>query len=235
MRNYNTGVSGKVMASMLAAIVITAGVVALAIYFPGGNNPIPPTPTSLGALTAAFLNSMRDNVQFYFMCNSTFVNQDISDYYAQSEPGAYADAVMMNRTATGGNINVLFSPWYAGIVGTSQISTSEWNSLSGTIIDDGIGNMEAPENPPAGDFPLSWPIDFYFNVFFDDNTCFFAGFSDSDGFLFIQNGTWSGEFTDHGWPVQTGWDDGAWLLEGGHMAAGLDALYTIITTNVSYP
>lgn len=69
MRNYNTGVSGKVMASMLAVVVITAGVVALAMNFPGGNNPIPPTPTGLGAQTAAFLNPMRDNVQFYFMCN----------------------------------------------------------------------------------------------------------------------------------------------------------------------
>ncbi|MHA2081723.1 MAG: hypothetical protein ACW99H_11320, partial [Candidatus Thorarchaeota archaeon] len=108
MRNYNTGVSGKVYAAMIAAIIITAGVVALAVYFPGGNGPIPPTPTGLGAETAAFLNSMRDNVQFYFMCNSTFVNEDITDFYAQSEPGAYVDAIVMNRTATGGDIQVLF-------------------------------------------------------------------------------------------------------------------------------
>ncbi|MHA2396253.1 MAG: hypothetical protein ACXAC0_06070 [Candidatus Thorarchaeota archaeon] len=235
MRKYNTGVSSKVFAAMIAAVVLTAGVFAVAIYFPGEGNGPPPDPTSLGALTAEFLNSKRDNVQFYWMCNSTFVNQDISEYYAQSEPGALVDGIMMNRTSTGGDIILLFSPFEADIIGTGQITTTDWNSLSGTIIDDGIGQMEAPENPPAGDFPLSWPIDFYFNVFFDDDTCFFAGFSSTDGFLYIQNGTWNGEFAPHGWPISTGWDDGAWLLEGGHLTAGIDALYTTITTSVSYP
>ncbi|MHA1965345.1 MAG: hypothetical protein ACXACG_15765 [Candidatus Thorarchaeota archaeon] len=235
MRNYNTGVSGKVYAAMIAAIIITAGVVALAVYFPGGNGPIPPTPTGLGAETAAFLNSMRDNVQFYFMCNSTFVNEDITDFYAQSEPGAYVDAIVMNRTATGGDIQVLFSPWQADIVGTGQISTSEWNSLSGTIVDDGIGKMNATEDPPTDSFPLSWPIDFYFYVYFDDGTYFFAGFANSDGLLYIHNGTWTGEFSEFGWPIPTGSATGAWLDEGGHLSAGINALYATITTSVSYP
>jgi hypothetical protein len=235
MRKYNTGVSSKVFASMIAAIVLTAGVFAVAIYFPGGGTGPPPRPSSLGARTAEFLNSMQDNVQFYFMYNSTFVNDDLSDFYAQTEPGAYVDGVLMNRTATGGDIGVLFSPWDANLVGTGQISTIEWNSLSGAIIDDGIGQMEAPEDPPVGDFPLNWPIDFYFNVFFDDDTCFFAGFSSTDGYLYIQNGTWSGDFSPHGWPISTGWDDGAWLLEGDHLTDGINALYSTITSNVNYP
>jgi hypothetical protein len=235
MRNYNTGVSNKVFAAMIAAVVLTAGVLAVAIYFPGDGNGLPPDPTNLGYQVAEFLNSKRDNVQFYWMCNSTFVNQDITTYYAQSEPGAYVDGIMMNRIDTGGEISLLFAPFHAGITGTGQISTTEWNTLSGTIIDDGIGQMEAPEVPPTGYFPLTWPIDFFFDVYFDDGTCFSAGFSSTDGYLHIQNGTWNGEFSLHGWPIATGWDDGVWLLEGGHLTAGIDALYTTITTSVSYP
>ncbi len=235
MRNFDTGVSGKVMASVLAAVVITAGVVALAIYFPGGNEPTPPTPTGLGAETAIFLNSMNEHVQFYFMLNCTFVNEDITDFYAQSEPGAYVDGVRMNRTTTGGDIQVLFSPYDAEIIGTGHISTTDWNSISGSLIDDGIGQMEAPETPPEDSFPTTWPIDFYFYVYFDDGTYFFSGFSNTDGLLFMENGTWSGEFNMFGWPINTGADPGVWLLEGGHLTAGINALYTAITTNVSYP
>jgi hypothetical protein len=235
MRDYNTGVSGKVMASIIAAVVLTAGVVTLAIYFPGDGPQIPPNPTGLGAQTAAYLNSMRDNVQFYWMCNSTFVNEDITDFYSQTEPGAFVDGVKMNRTATGGDIEVLFSPYSSANIGTGQISTTEWNSISGALVDDGIGQMETPEDPPAEDFPTTWPIDFYFSVFFDDGTYFFAGFSSGDGLLYIHNGTWGGEFSPHGWPISTGQSDGYWLIEGGHLNAGMTALYSAITNNVAYP
>lgn len=235
MRNYNTGVSSKVAATVISAVILIAGVYAIAIYLPGQGNGSTPGPKSLGAITAEFLNSKRDDVQFYFLCNSTFVNEDLTDFYEQSKPGAYVDGVLMNRTATGGDIGVLFSPWQSNIVGTGTILAAEWDSLSGAIIDDGIGLMEEPITPPTGDFPLSWPITFYFEIYFDDDTCFFAGFSSIDGYLYIRNGTWSGEFSNFGWPIPTGWDSGAWLLDGGYMSAGMNALYTVITTNVSYP
>jgi hypothetical protein len=234
MRKYSTGLSSKALASIVAAVVITAGVFAIAIYLPG-TGPNNPTLTSLGAKTASFLNSMRDNVEFYFFANSTFVNDELTSYYAQSHPDAYVDGVRMNRTATGGSIDVLFSPWTADIVGSGQVSTTEWNGLSGQIIDDGIGKMDAPVTPPNGTFPMNWPLAFYFTVFFDDNTCFFAGFSDVDGFLYVQNGTWTGEVGAFGWPMVSGWEEGYWLVEGGHLAAGMTALYTAVTTRVSYP
>ncbi|MFW9974695.1 MAG: hypothetical protein ACFFDQ_05500, partial [Candidatus Thorarchaeota archaeon] len=224
MRNYKTGISSKVAAALIAAVILIAGVYAIAIYFPGLDNGPPPGPKSLGAITAEFLNSKRDDVQFYFMCNSTFVNEDLTNFYNQSEPGAYVDGVLMNRTATGGDIGVLFSPWQSNIVGAGEIPTAEWDSLSGAIIDDGIGLMEEPTTPPTGYFPLSWPITFYFEIYFDDGTCFFAGFSSIDGYLYIQNGTWSGEFSDFGWPIPTSWYSGAWLLEGGYLSVGMNAM-----------
>jgi hypothetical protein len=52
--------------------------------------------------------------------------------------------------------------------------------------------------------------------------------------VFIQNGTWTGEFID-GWPVGGSTYDGAWLLEGGHLQSAIDALFTTITTTVDYP
>ena len=234
MRNYNTGISGKVFASVIAAVVITAGVFALAVYNPDGGTG-PDGPTSLGAETAEYLNSMRDNVEFYFICNSTLVNEDITDFYAQSHSGAFVDGIRMNRTGSGGDISVLFSPYSAGIIGTGQITTTEWNSLSGLIVDDGIGQMEAPESPPGpNDFPTSFPIDLYFAMYFDDGTFFLVGYTSTDGFLFIQNGTWTGAFVN-GWPVHGSFDEGAWLLEGGHLTAAIDTLYATITTSVEYP
>jgi hypothetical protein len=232
MRKYNTGISNKAMGSVIAAMALVV-VIFVAASYPGGN--INPTPTTLGARTAEFLNSMRDNVQYYFMCNSTLVNDDLSDFYSETHPGAYVDGVRMNRTADGGNIDVLFSPWDEYITGTAHVSTAQWNTFSGILIDDCIGKMEAPETPPDGDFPLNWPINFYFSVFFDDNTCFFAGFSAVDGYLYIQNGTWTGEFGPMGWPITYDWYMGYWLVEGGHLAAGMSALYTLITDNVVYP
>jgi len=232
MRNYNTGVSGKVFASVIAVVIITSGVVALAIYFPGiGDGPDLPGPTALGARTAEFLNSMRDNVEFYFLCNSSFVNQDITDFYAQSEPTAFVDGIMMNRTDTGGQIRVLFSPYDAGIVGSGEITTTQWNSFSGLIVDDGIAQMNESETTP--DLGMG-PLDLYFAMFFNDGTCFYLLFSSGNGLVQIYNGTWTGEFVN-GWPVGGSTSDEYWLVEDGHLATAINTLYTTITNNVSYP
>lgn len=232
MRKYNTGVSSKVFASLVAVLIVTSGVVAIAIYFPGsGNGPDLPGPSSLGARTAEFLNSMRDNVQHYFIANCSFVNEDITDFYAQSEPTAFVDGVMMNRTETGGDIDVLFSPWDAGIVGSGAISTSQWNSLSGLIVDDGVGQMNESETIPGSQM---WPLDLYFAIFFDDLTCFFLLYSSAEGLVQIQNGTWTGEYMD-GWPVPSTFGQEYWLVEDGHLATAVNTLYTTITSTVSYP
>ena len=232
MKNYNTGVSGKVFASLMAVVVVTAGVVAIAIYFPGaGPGPDPPGPSSLGAKTADFLNSMRDNVEFYFIANSSFVNEDLTDFYAQSEPTAFVDGVMMNRTETGGEIDVLFSPWDAGIVGSGEITTTQWNSLSGLIVDDGIGQMNESETTP--DLGMG-PLDLYFAMFFNDSTCFTLLYWSASGLVQIYNGTWTGEFVD-GWPVGGSVSEEYWLVEDGHLATAINALYATITTTVSYP
>ena len=231
MRKYNTGVSSKVFASMIAALVLTAGVFAVAIYLPG-IGPGPDTgPTSLGALTAEFLNSMRDNVQHYFVANCSLVNEDITGFYQQSEPTAFVDGIRMNRTSTGGEIEVLFSPWDARIIGTGTVSTEQWNGLSGTIVDDGIGQMNETDSDPGS---ITGPPDLYFAIFFDDLTCFHLFFSSDEGVVRIQNGTWTGTY-ENGWPRSATFGEEFFLEEDGHLTAAMDALYSIITTSVSYP
>ena len=174
---------------------------------------------------------MRDNVEFYFLCNSSFVNQDITDFYAQSEPTAFVDGIMMNRTDTGGRIRVLFSPYDAGIVGSGEITTTQWNSFSGLIVDDGIAQMNESETTP--DLGMG-PLDLYFAMFFNDGTCFYLLFSSGNGLVQIYNGTWTGEFVN-GWPVGGSTSDEYWLVEDGHLATAINTLYTTITNNVSYP
>jgi len=232
MKKYNTGVSSKVAASVIAAVVLTAGVFAVAIYFPNiGDGPTPPVPKSLGAQTAEFLNSMRENVQHYFIANCSFVNEDLTDFYAQSEPTAFVDGVMMNRTETGGDIDVLFSPWTAGIIGSGSISTTQWNSLSGLIVDDGIGQMNESETTPGSEM---FPPDLYFAIFFDDLTSFYLQYSSAEGLVLIQNGTWTGEYLD-GWPVSNTFGEEYYLEENGLLTTAISTLYATITSNVSYP
>ncbi len=245
MRNYETGLSNKFLASVIVAVIITAGVLIIAINLPGGGitpTTTPPTTTTptfpvygLGARAALYLNSMRDNVVYYWMCNSTFVNLNLSSYYDSEHSGAYVDGVYMTENVTGGEINILFHPYTENIVGKGTLTETEWNSLAGSIIDDGVGNMEEAINPPSGDWPHVWPIDFYMTVYFNDSTCFYFGLTKADGFVYIRNGTWSGISDFGGEPVVTSWDQGYWLDENGYLRDPLQYLYNVITSTVSYP
>ncbi|MGY5879582.1 MAG: hypothetical protein RTV31_04995 [Candidatus Thorarchaeota archaeon] len=241
MKNYETGVSSKAFASVLVAVIITAGVFVAAINFPsGGTGPTIPTPPTnpsngLGARAAIYLNSMRDNVVCYWMMNSTFVNNDLTDYYDGVHPGAFVAGVSMIQSETGGEINVLFAPWQDNIVGTGTLTENEWNGMSGALIDDGIGQMEEATEHPTGEWPHTLPIDFYMYAFFNDSTYFYFGFTSSDSFVFIQNGTWTGSINDEGGPRSITYDPGYWLVENGHLEQPLLSLYNTITTAVSYP
>lgn len=243
MRNYETGVSSKVYASVLVAVIVTAGIFIAATNLPGGGIDPTTTPTTtptdpmngLGARAALYLNSMRDNVVYYWMSNSTFVNGDLSDYYNSAHPGAFVDGVYMTENETGGEINVLFSPYDQYIVGKGVLTENEWNGMSGAIIDDGIGQMEEAANPPAGDWPHSFPIDFYMFAFFNDSTFFYIGLTNSDGFVYIQNGTWTGSVHEEGGPRPITYEEGYWLVENGLLVQPLQSLYSTITNSVSYP
>jgi hypothetical protein len=241
VKNYDTGISSKVYASVLVAVVITAGVVLVGLNLPGGG--IGPTGTTttttrtgpiigLGARAATYLNSMRDNVVYYWMSNSTFVNQNLTAYYDSQHPGAYVDAVYMTENETGGEITIVFAPYMDNIRGTGVLSETEWNSMSGSLIDDGIGQMEEAASHPTDAWPHTGLVDFYMYAYFNDFTYFYFGFTGSDGFVFLQNGTW---VENDGQPFPTGGDEGYWLNEGGHLQAPLLSLYNTITTNVSYP
>ncbi|MHA1864182.1 MAG: hypothetical protein ACTSWA_10480 [Candidatus Thorarchaeota archaeon] len=244
MKNYETGVSSKVYASVLVAIIVTAGVFIAATNLPGGGitptttapTTTPTNPThSLGARAALYLNSMRDNVVYYWMCNSTFVNNNLTEYYDSVHPGAFVDGLYMTENEIGGEINILFAPYHLDIVGTGNLSENEWNGMSGSLIDDGLGMMEEATNPPTGDWPHTWPVDFYMFACFNDSTFFYFGYTSGDGLAFIQNGTWAGSAYDQGGPYPVTWDSGYWLEAGDHLTIPLQNLYTTITNAVSYP
>jgi len=244
MKNYETGISSKVYASVLVAIIVTAGVFIAATNLPGGGitpttTPTTTTPTnpthSLGARAALYLNSMRDNVVYYWMCNSTFVNGNLSEYYDSVHPGAFVDGLYMTENEIGGEINILFAPYHLDIVGTGNLSENEWNGMSGSLIDDGLGMMEEATNPPTGDWPHTWPVDFYMFACFNDSTFFYFGYTSGDGLAFIQNGTWAGSAYDEGGPYPVTWDAGYWLEAGDHLTIPLQNLYTTITNAVRYP
>jgi hypothetical protein len=240
LKNYETGLSSRIVASVVVAVIVTTGVFVVATNLPGGGGNITTTtPTNpvngLGAKAALYLNSMRDNVVYYWMSNSTFVNGNLSEYYDSVHPGAFVDAVYMTENDTGGEINVLFSPFELNIEGNGGLTETEWNGLSGSLIDDGLGQMQEATNPPDTEWPQIWPADFLMTVYFNDNTCFFVGYTSSDSLVYIVNCTWSGVVEDRLSPGILSWGEGFWLAEGGHFAVPLQNLYTAITATVSYP
>lgn len=238
LKHYETGLGKAVIASVIVGVVVIAGFLAVSYLLPGGESP-PDGPTGpdggFGARAAEYLNSRRDDVAFYWMCNSSFVNERLTQYYQETEPDAFVDGVRMVKNEEVGTIEVLFAPYSANLTGTGHVSLDKWANMSGLLVDDAIGQMSDAESHPDH-FPSTWPIDFYVSIFFDDNTFFYIGYTEADQLVFLQNGTWSGQFTEYGHPETTGYaDTGYWLDANGLMTAAIDEFYEVITENVSYP
>lgn len=235
MKNYETGLDKAVTASVIVAVVVIAGLLAVTFLLPGGETPPPNGPNGgFGTKAAEYLNSRRDDVVFYWMCNSTFVNERLTQYYQETEPDAFVDGVRMSKDAETGTIEVLFAPYSANLTGTGQMSLDAWATMSGSLVDDAIAQMPDASDHPDN-FPSTWPVDFYVDIFFDDNTFFFIGYTESDQMVFLRNGTWSGNLRENGHPEITGHaQTGYWLEANGLMTTPIDNFYDAITANVAY-
>ncbi|TXT55820.1 MAG: hypothetical protein BAJATHORv1_30203 [Candidatus Thorarchaeota archaeon] len=237
MKEYSSGISRTVSTLVIIAIIISSGILVIALMQSNGNittTPTTPSNGDFGAMAVEYIESRRDDVIFYWTCNNTLVNEDITTYYQQTEPSAFVDGIYINQTSTGADISVLFAPYSSDLIGEGSIDQTTYESLNGDLLNNGIGKMEAASTHP-NDFPSSWPIDLYMYIFFDDDSFFFIGYTSDDGMVFIQNGTWSG-FRSNGHPDVTGYiGNGYWLVEDGHLNSGMTALYTTVTNNVDYP
>ena len=244
MKEYDTGMNRTMLAAMVVAIVIAGGLLAASTFIPGGILPTTtpttttttgPNGSNYGIRAANYLNSRVDNVEFYWLYNCSFVNEDLSAFYQETEPSVFVDGVKMVRGVEGVDIEVLFAPYDHNIVGTGSISLNDWGILSGSIINDGIGQMSDAVTHPD-DWPHTWPVDLILEIYFDDDTFFQFGYTSSDSLVYLQNGTWTGGFTEWGWPDIVGLDGPAyWLNEGGHLTTPMNNLYTSITSNTPYP
>mgnify|MGYP006301573197 CR=1 FL=1 len=239
MRNYETSLRTSIIAAVAVAVIVVGGFLVVAVFLPNGE--IPSTngsngsDGSFGIKAAEYLNTRRDDVEFYWMCNSTFVNENLTEYYRRNEPNAFVDAVRMTKTSEHGLIEVLFAPYTANLVGTGEIPLHQWSIMSGVLIDDAIAQMSDAEEHPD-DFPSTWPIDFYVSIFFDDNTFFYFGYTSSDQMVYLQNGTWTGSLRENGHPDIIGYSEmGYWLQADDLLTAPVDTFYQVITENVAYP
>jgi hypothetical protein len=246
MRKY-TDSSRIILASITVAIVVVSAVITAIVFLPGltPTNPTTTTPTGpttteptnggkYGPLAADYLTSRRDDVHFLWIYNCSFVNERLSNYYKQTNSEAFVDGVKMIRNTTHAWAQVLFAPWDSNIEGFGDISLDDWSTLSGSLVDDGLRQMADATTPGEG-FPSTWPVDFIIDIFFDDLTFFFIGFTSTDGLVYIQNGTWTGSYTEYGWPEIDEYFPGYWLEEGGYLQTPMDNLYNTITQAVSYP
>lgn len=182
-----------------------------------------------------YLQSKRDDVLFYWMCNSTFVNFNLTRYYKWTNSSAYVDGVYMKHHGISNEIRVLFSPFDVVPPGNGSIDKATWDSFSGLLVNDSIGQMDDASSHPSNWWDI-YPPDFSVDVFFNDNTTFHFGYIKSEGLAYIMNGTWTGGYMANGWPEWTGYSSTVyWLIEGGHLQDALVQLYGIITNAVSYP
>ena len=168
---------------------------------------------------------------FFWIYNCSFVNEDLSGYYDAQHSGAFVDGVIMWKNSTEFClVEVLFAPWESDTIGTGEITNSTFNTLSGALVDDAIGNMPDATESGWGEFP----IDFVIDVFFQDGTFFCLMFWTDTGLCNIYNGTWDG-FTEYGWPNITNYFEGYYLQENGLLDAPKAQFFSAITGAVSYP
>ncbi len=187
-----------------------------------------------GIRAANYLNSRRDDIAFYWMYNSTFVNGRLSEFYQASRAGAYIDGVKMQRTDSGANIEILFAPWSENITGLGSINESIWENLGGSLVDGAIGLMA--DNPDQGTVVWNTGVPtLIIEIFFDDNTFFSLGYSSANSLVNLNNGTWTGGFTEWGWPEISSTGTRYNLLANGLLDAPMDAFYAAITQSVVYP
>ncbi len=244
MKQYDTGMNTALTAAIVVAVIVVGGVIAATIYFPG----IIPTTTTMptttptttdpaggfGIRAASYLESRRDDVAFYCILNCSLVNVDISSFYSATQPGAFVDIVKLFKTETGGDIEVGFSPYDANILGEGEITAAEWETLSGQFVNS-IEMMPDANNPPES-FPSTWPIELYMGIYFDDNTFFRIGFTESDQMVNLVNGTWTGSFNEMGWPEIANYNSQEyWLNANGLLEQPMGTLYSLITNNAAYP
>ncbi len=240
MKQYETGMSTAMTSAIVIAIIVVSGLFAATMLFPGI---IPTTPTTtpttpttpqnggFGIRAADYLNSRRGDVSFYWIYNCTFVNPDLSTYYAQTEPSAYVDGVKMLQTASGANIEVLFSPYDSNIVGTGSLSVAQWETLGGTLINT-LDDLPDSEGTPE---ITNWYPTFNIGIYFNDGTFLALQYYYADQKLDLSNGTWNG-FTEWGWPQDTSYDPTShWLDTGGLLDGPVSNFYTAITENAPYP
>jgi hypothetical protein len=240
VREYDSGIGKTVLAPVIIAVLIVAGFGVTLFWPPGGNGTTTTTTTTTtngggdgyGPLAATFLNSKREDVVFFWMCNSSFVNDDLSSFYDQQHAGAFVDGVQMWRNDTDYcRIEVLFR---SAERGSGEVGPTTWFSLSGSLIDDGIGQMDDALSHPE-DWWNTGPPDFFVEVYFEDLTMFYMGYTSSNGLVYICNGTWAGYYTPWGWPEPGDYYEGHWLTEGGHLQTPISMFYSTITNTVSYP
>ncbi|MFW9918529.1 MAG: hypothetical protein ACFFED_02950 [Candidatus Thorarchaeota archaeon] len=234
MKEYDTGLNITAISAVVVAIVVVSGLFVVTVLLPPGTPTTTPTTTGpnggYGIRAADYLNNRRGDVEFYWTCNCTLVNTDISSYYAETVPEAFVDGVLMNRTDSGGIINVLFSPWSERHIGIGELSVTQWENLAGTVVNT-IEDLPDYVGIPEIE---SWYPTLNLGIYFNDGTFFALQYFASDGVVSLSNGTWDG-FSEWGWPNTTGYDpNDHWLQSAGLMDIPMTALYSIVTENVPY-
>ncbi|MHA1907993.1 MAG: hypothetical protein ACW98Y_11905 [Candidatus Thorarchaeota archaeon] len=238
MKQYDTGMSTAMTSAIVIAIIVVSGLFAVTVFYPDWiptTTPTTTTPTTpnggFGIRAADYLNSRRGDVTFYWIFNCSFVNIDLTGFYSQVESSAFVDGVKMLQTEDGANIEVLFSPYDANIIGIGNLSVSQWENLGGSLVNT------LDDLPDSDSIPelTEWYPTFNIGIHFNDGTFLAMQYFGADQKLDLTNGTWDG-FTEWGWPDITSYDyTPHWLDTGGLLDGPIGNFYTSITENAPYP
>ncbi len=238
LKEYNSGLNRTYFAAIMVALIVGSSLIIVAFWTsqgPTNPNTTNPPAGGYGPLAAQYINSKRDNAVFMWSCNNSFVNVELTNYYKSYDEGAYVDGLYMIRNDTGCYVKLLFAPYFANLTGYGQITNDDWDSISGALVDDGIGQMtDAQSHPQHPDYS---DLDFFIEIYFDDLTFFYIGSFATSNLVFILNGTWTGHFLEWGWPEVSEYDfeNGKWLTENGLLDAPKTLMYNVITSTITHP
>ncbi|MGY5852506.1 MAG: hypothetical protein RTU92_02955, partial [Candidatus Thorarchaeota archaeon] len=120
MKEYDSGFSRTILMPVTVAVILTVAIFSGAVFLtslPTTTEPptttipttttttLPTTPTTTtttpvgtyGALAADYITSRQNDIDFFWACNNTFVNGDLSSFYDGQHSGAYVDSVRMTN------------------------------------------------------------------------------------------------------------------------------------------
>ncbi|MHA1808671.1 MAG: hypothetical protein ACTSX2_14000, partial [Candidatus Thorarchaeota archaeon] len=173
------------------------------------------------------------DIKFFWTCNNTLVNDNLTAFYRESSSDVYVDGVSIRATENGARVDLFLTLSRELTTRTTEIDNSTWDSLGKALLDQGVRQMHNTTPGMKSIWDYGTPR-FYIEVYFSDGVYYVIGMVNEPRIVQITCGFWSGYFNDNGFPDTTGFaSEVLWLLEEGHLQSFRELFYQTLTQNIT--